>query len=135
MRRFRVGVDSGTIQIAKNPGHLEKGSELYAKIQDLALWTARAVWDGRKGAIASTHGDDLYTVEYEHRESRDWKEMDAYPSQAFLVNLPEGELGKPFTLYVGDVGRVDGALDIPPHNTVEFVWIDESTLRFISYAT
>lgn len=137
---FRVGVDSGVIQISRNPNHLEAGGNLYGKIQDLALWTAAAVWDGRKGAIGTPHGDGRFRVVYNPHTPYDWRyEQDK--KGGFLVNLPRPpehkqdwstrqKPGKPFTLYLGDVGQVQGQIEFPEHHLIAFHWNDDTTLIF-----
>lgn len=132
MKRFSVDVDSGVIEIARNPDHLKAGSDLYGKIQDLALWTASAVWDGKKGAIGTPDGDGPHEVIYDPAVEYKWKEWQGLKG-GFLQNLPKGELAKPFTLYFGDVGRADGAIKFPEHNGIAFAWVDSNTLQFISY--
>ena len=129
---FIVGVDSGVIEIARNPDHLAKGGEFYGKIQDLALWTAAAVWDGRKGAIRTPDGDGPHQVVYDPDQPynfRDWRDN---ATGGFLVNLPRGEHGEPFTLYLGDVGRYAGEISFPEHKVIVFKWTGPMTLTFIS---
>lgn len=133
MKRFGVSVDSGVIEVARNPDHLSKGSDLYGKIQDLALWTALAAWDGKKGAIGTPDGDGPHEVIYDPDVQYNWKEWQSL-KHGFLENLPKGESAKPFTLYFGDVGRVDGAIKFPEHNGIVFAWVDSNTLQFISYS-
>lgn len=130
MKTFRIPVDSGVIEIARNPDHLKKGSELYGKTQDLALWTAAGVWDGKKGAIGTPHGDGPHDVIYDPDRPYNWKEWRDKGKGAFLVNLPRGERAPGFTLYLGDVGNVYGAIQFPAHTLIAFAWEDDSTLRF-----
>lgn len=131
MVTFKVGVDSGTIVISRSPDNLDKALDLYAKIQELALETAAAVWDGKKGAISTPHGDDLYTVVYDPSRKYNWKEWQDKAS-AYIVNLPRNEVAKPFTLYVGDVGVVQGSIKFPSHTLIMAVWENEQTLLFLS---
>lgn len=131
MVKFQVGVDTGTIEIARNPNNLDKGLDLYSKVQELALETAEVAWDGKKGAIGTPHGDDVYTVTYDPSLKYNWKEWQS-KRHFFLVNLPRGERAKPFTLYLGDVGSVQGSIDFPEHNLIVGVWADEQTLTFLS---
>jgi len=128
--RIKVGVDSGVIEIARNPDHLSAGGDFYHKIQDSALWTALAVWDGKKGAIGTPDGDGLHEVVYDPDESYHWKTWQGR-QHAFLVNLPQGQRAKPFRLYVGDVGRVDGMIEFPEHTNISFGWMDAGTLVFM----
>lgn len=128
--KFNVGVDSGIIQIARNADHLDRGGLLYGKVQELALETARAVWDGKKGAIGTPHGDGDHTVIYDPRMKYDWKEWMDKPG-IFLVNLARGDTARPFTLYLGDVGRVDGSIDFPEHTLIGCMWTSEQTLTFL----
>jgi len=129
--KFKVGVDSGTIGIARNPNNLDKGLHLYSKVQELALESAAAVWDGKKGAISTPHGDDVYTVIYDYGRKYNWKEWQER-RYVILINLPRGEVGKAFTLYVGDVGQVQGSIDFPDHTLIMCGWEDDMTLVFIS---
>lgn len=131
MVTFKVGVDSGTIEIALNPDHLDKGLDLYSKIQEVALETAQVAWDGKKGAIGTTHGDDVYTIIYDPAFQYRWKEWQD-KRHFFLVNLPHKQRAKPFTLYCGDVGAVQGRINFPEHTLIVCAWEDENTLRFMS---
>jgi len=129
---FRVDVDSGMIEIARNPDHLSKGSELYGKIQELALWTAAGVWDSRKGAIRTPHGDGPHGVIYEPERRYDYSDWQD-KVVGVLVNLPRDKRAPAFTLYVGDVGRVDGQIEFPEHTMIAFGWEDDgTTLRFMT---
>jgi hypothetical protein len=130
MNRFTVPVDSGVIEMARNPNHLDQGGALYGKTQDLALWTALAVWDGKKGAIGTPHGDGPHDVVYESGRSYAWKEWQDKKT-AMLVNLPRGEKGKAFTLYLGDAGHGYGSIDFPEHNLIAFGWENDYTLVFM----
>lgn len=131
MVKFQIGVDSGTIVFSRNPDNLDKALDLYSKIQELALETATAVWDGKKGAISTPHGDDVYTVVYDPARKYHWKEWQAKPS-AYLVNLGREGPAKPFTLYVGDVGVVQGSINFPSHTLIVAAWENEQTLVFLS---
>jgi hypothetical protein len=138
--RFGVGVDSGIIQLARNPDHLERGGELYGKVQDLALWSAAGVWDSKKGigAIGTPHGDGPHIVSFIEPSQAELLEMLKQMRKAdqpyhYLINLDRySPPPKPFTLYCGDVGRVDGAINFPVATTVGFFWHDDNTLAFFT---
>lgn len=128
---IRVGVDSGVIQIARRESALEAGGDLYGKVQDLALWTARGVWDGKKGAIGTPTGDGMHEVKLRTMTDAEWNKFrKSGADYTFLINLPRREAGKGFTLYIGDVGRVDGQIDFPDHQLISFAWLDPGTLEF-----
>lgn len=129
---FIVGVDSGTIQITRNPDHLERGMEVWRRIREGSLETAWMGWDGKRGAIETPQGDGAHRIVYDTSEEyawRNWRMMGV--PYAFLVSLPQGKLAKPFTLYLGD-GRIAGEIVFPEHNLIAVGWFDPTTLRFTS---
>lgn len=131
---FRVSVDSGVIQMARNPEHLEKGADLLVKAWNISLDTAWAAWDGRKGAIRTPYGDGAHQVRYDPGRSYHWKLWDdKIEKMAFLVNVSrEDPIQKPLTLFVGDVGIPYGVIMFPPHRTIAFAWVEPYVLEFAS---
>lgn len=128
---FNVPVDSGAIKIARNPADLEKGGELYDKIQELALWSAIGVWDGKKGAIGTPTGDGDHRIVYD--PAADIKVLrDLCGMQYnFLVNNPNFKKSRGFTLHLGDTYPA-GSIDFPEHITIGFGWVDSQRLLFVS---
>lgn len=135
MRRveFEVGVDGGSILLASSERNMEKAGDFYGKIQDLTGWSADSVWDGKRGGIGTPVGDGLHLVVYDpsakpdHRAHRDLR-------SAVLINRsPRFDPPAPgFTLYLGDSGRIDGAIQIPSHHYLAGVWLDSNTLQIFT---
>lgn len=137
-RPVRVGVDTGTIQIARNPDRLRAGLELFDKISRRSLGTARAAWDGHVGAIETPSGDGLHEVQLRLMSNTEWEELLSQisdtgwmgPKIIILESYRREETGKPFDLFLGDVGRMDGWLSLPEHKMISFFWRSENLLEF-----
>ena len=127
---FPLPIDGGSIKLARTEILYERAGDFYMKIQDAALWTAVAVWNGRYGGIRTPMGDGEHRVIYDPSKAYDWKEWEHRPS-AVLVNKPPGQPEKPFTMYMGDA-HIGGSIDFPEHTLIALVWVDDRTLAVFS---
>ena len=140
---IRVAVDSGTIELSST-GDLEKAGDVYRKGQDLACWTADAIWNGRTGGVGTPSGDGPHEVclrvyesyeEYRKESGEEYQRRKTEPKEKDLASTtlawrrPDEKPMKGYRLYVGDCGNVYGSLAIPMHHGLIAVWLDHGTLE------
>lgn len=124
-QKVNVGVDSGAIALATSQKAFEKALDVYGKGQELARWTARVIWDGRRGGVPTPTGDGFHSVILRVLEER----LTEFSYDMVIDSAGREQARKGFQMYVGDVGRIDGVLEIPAYRDLLGRWIDDGTLE------
>lgn len=100
---------------------------------ELTGWSADSVWDGKRGGINVPVGDGPHLVIYDPSAKPDHRAHRELRSAVLVNRSPRYDPPAPgFTLYLGDVGRVDGAIQVPPHHYLAGIWLDSNTIQFFT---